>query len=431
MANLTDHTYNDLLVDNQLTIAKVLAMVVLGLGSFFLGLAPLKMTKWWRKKSFSPSIDGNHHHHHHHHHHQQQHHHSHPGDSASESPTVSRLLCFGGGVLLSTTLLHLQPEVREVVSRLQHAELLPETENLGDLLFCAGFFMVFIVDELAHTVLDWFYASGRRAHCADENVLRQSMSLDQRSRSVSSQFEPASLSGCNDQENEAQKEESSSRDRQERYRQHHHDNPFSMQLQSSDHNVEKQQQLQVGLETGSCENDDHSLRGLFTVLALSFHEIFEGMAIGLEERLDHVWYLFLAVATHKLVIAFCIGLELAWSGTRRFMLIVYVATFAVVTPIGIAFGMAIMHFGGTVDSKHGSPGPVAAVLQGLAAGTLLYVVFFEVLARHKQSGCSHLLFIMFGFGVLLVLQMLSEYLQKSDNFFIIMTVRETNEKIDH
>jgi zinc transporter 1/2/3 len=53
---------------------------------------------------------------------------------------------------------------------------------------------------------------------------------------------------------------------------------------------------------------------------------------------------------------------------------------------------------------------VAVILQGLAAGTLLYVVFFEVLARHKQSGFLHLLSIMLGFCSLLILQTMSEYL---------------------
>lgn len=51
------------------------------------------------------------------------------------------------------------------------------------------------------------------------------------------------------------------------------------------------------------------------------------------------------------------------------------------------------------------------VLQAMAAGTLLYVVFFEVLAREKSnvhSGVWQLLAILSGFVVMCILQVSSE-----------------------
>ena len=47
----------------------------------------------------------------------------------------------------------------------------------------------------------------------------------------------------------------------------------------------------------SCQNDaspytKSSLRDFFTVLALSFHAVFEGLAIGLETESKDVWLLF-------------------------------------------------------------------------------------------------------------------------------------------
>ena len=47
----------------------------------------------------------------------------------------------------------------------------------------------------------------------------------------------------------------------------------------------------------SCCNDEHehsksSLRDFFVVLALTFHAILEGIAVGLEEDLNDVWLLF-------------------------------------------------------------------------------------------------------------------------------------------
>lgn len=51
---------------------------------------------------------------------------------------ISCLLCFGGGVLLSTSLVHMLPEAREK---------LPE---YAELLVCVGFFIVYLVDEIVH-----------------------------------------------------------------------------------------------------------------------------------------------------------------------------------------------------------------------------------------------------------------------------------------
>jgi zinc transporter 1/2/3 len=50
------------------------------------------------------------------------------------------------------------------------------------------------------------------------------------------------------------------------------------------------------------------------------------------------------------------------------------------------------------------------VLQGMAAGTLLYVVFFEVLARERgnhHSGVWQLFAILLGFAVMFCLQILT------------------------
>ena len=44
-----------------------------------------------------------------------------------------------------------------------------------------------------------------------------------------------------------------------------------------------------------CQNDANtksSLRDFFTVLALSFHAVFEGLAVGLEKESEDVWLLF-------------------------------------------------------------------------------------------------------------------------------------------
>jgi len=78
----------------------------------------------------------------------------------------------------------------------------------------------------------------------------------------------------------------------------------------------------------------NSLSALIAVLALSFHAVFEGLAVGLESSATDVWYLMGAVAAHKFVIAFCVGVELLVAKTDIVLLILSVGIFALVTPLG-------------------------------------------------------------------------------------------------
>lgn len=137
-----------------------------------------------------------------------------------------------------------------------------------------------------------------------------------------------------------------------------------------------------------------SIRGLLIVLALSIHELFEGLAVGLESESSLVWLMFGAVSAHKLVIAFCIGMELVVTGTTFLLSVIYVFTFAVVSPLGIGIGIAITGDGGNQTEV------AAVILQGLASGTLLYVVFFEVLQSERKSGLRQCLSVVFGYALM-------------------------------
>ena len=58
-----------------------------------------------------------------------------------------------------------------------------------------------------------------------------------------------------------------------------------------------------------------SLRGFLVILALSLHAVFEGVALGIAHHESSVWYLFFAIASHKFVISFCVGMQFINSGT--------------------------------------------------------------------------------------------------------------------
>lgn len=122
-----------------------------------------------------------------------------------------------------------------------------------------------------------------------------------------------------------------------------------------------------------------TLAGIIGMLtALSIHSFLEGLAIGIQISTARVMILFTAVMSHKLVVAFCLGVELSASHGSKFkhhFLAIFV--FSAGSVVGILVGMGIVDLSSVSDSK------LLPILQGIAAGTLLYVTLCEVLPREK------------------------------------------------
>merc|ERR1712027_127804 len=78
-----------------------------------------------------------------------------PDKSSSpwRSVITSMLLCFGGGVLLATSLVHLLPEIAESLEVLETG-----VEPLAEILLCCGFFLVYFVEDI---VMTDFKSNGR------------------------------------------------------------------------------------------------------------------------------------------------------------------------------------------------------------------------------------------------------------------------------
>ncbi|GLV32279.1 Zinc/iron regulated transporter-related protein 89B [Carabus blaptoides fortunei] len=252
---------------------------------------------------------------------------------------ITMLLAMGGGVLLCTTFLHLLPEVTENIQSLQESGELPELPfHLAELLMCVGFFTMYLVEEIVHRYIH----KAHRKSVAEE-VLRRTVSIRRKTISGSlstTELTPATLEDP-------------------RY--------------SNSHMHAGHSHIMIDDSTVT------SLRGLLVVLALSIHELFEGLAVGLESSSGTVWYMFGAVSCHKLVIAFCIGVELISNGTKTVLIVVSSANIEV----------------------------SSVFLQGLASGTLLYVVFFEILQKERTEGLQQYLSILVGFLIMFGLTFIS------------------------
>lgn len=334
-------------------LAKVISMIVLSLGTLILGLLPIWIIRRMKAKSGSHEM------------------------SPGIRNVLSGMLCFGGGVLMATALTHLLPELHEGIAELQADGTIKSSLPIAEITFSAGFFLVYLIEELVHLVIH------QRSHRKKADVsIHQSVGI-----TVVQPIQPDKLEdgdSCNEKT----------------ICQSNCDDLSTPSTNSgSDQAIVDNISITSKKRTASVvhHHDHHhhvmadtnrtlpSVQGLLIIIGLSLHEILEGVAIGLEETEGDVWSLFAAVATHKFVITFCVGLDMASNGVKPSLQICYMIILSLVSSIGIGVGMAL--------SNGTSAGLVltSLILQGLAGGTLIYVAFFEVLERERTKPSNKLM----------------------------------------
>jgi len=301
-----------------IVVAKVMSMLGLGLVTWILGLLPLVgVRRGWISES----------------------------ESTQTTFMVNFFSCltsFGGGVILTSCLTHMLPDVNEVLAEALENKTFPNSGlPVGEILVLAGFFMIYMLEEVVHLVL---VKTGHIKPDGDEPTQKSKV---------------ASGHG------------------------HSHD---AVDVHSE----------------GKEEGIQAMARGFLVVLALSIHDLFEGVALGVARRESSVWFLLLAFASHKWVIAGTLGLKWARSALRPLVAVVYMSVFCFVSPIGVGVGMAL-----TSPEQEGELTTTALiVLQGLATGSLLYVVFFEILEKERQKpvpGILQVLFMSMGYLFMVLL----------------------------
>jgi len=296
--------------------AKIVAMVLTGIIPIILGLIPWKAGKHVNRSNRWHQI------------------------------IISFLLCFGGGVLIGLSLLHMLPEVRESLE-----VQFPEEEQLAETFLCVGFFLIYLIEELVHTVCGQGHGHGH-SHETTETIGKADETV-----ATTTALEAA----ANDDDQAPLNEEEEKR-------------------------------------------TNSAIRDFLTCLALSLHAVFEGLAVGLENTKAGVWTLYAGVAMHKYILSFCVGLELFTGKQNKFIVnFGYLFLYAIMSPVGIAIGITV-----TEVLEHDSTAfsTITGVLEALAAGTLVYVAVFEVLQREKAKkkvpGLLQFIAVIAGFTVILL-----------------------------
>eukprot|EP01018_Ginkgo_biloba_P003679 Gb_40082 [translate_table: standard] len=129
---------------------------------------------------------------------------------------------------------------------------------------------------------------------------------------------------------------------------------------------------------GSLINTTSVGDSILLILALLFHSVFEGIAIGVAESKGYTWRVLWTVCLHKIFAAIAMGIALLRMIPNRPFLscAAYAFAFAISSPIGVGIGIII-------DATTEGPVPdwMYAISMSIACGVFVYVAINHLLAK--------------------------------------------------
>ncbi|KAK8705926.1 hypothetical protein V6N13_049511 [Hibiscus sabdariffa] len=114
------------------------------------------------------------------------------------------------------------------------------------------------------------------------------------------------------------------------------------------------------------------------IIALCFHSVFEGIAIGVAETEADAWKALWTISLHKIFAAIAMGIALLRMIPDRplFSCIAYAFAFAISSPVGIAIGIVI-----DATTQGAVADWIFAISMGLACGVFIYVSINHLLSK--------------------------------------------------
>ena len=140
----------------------------------------------------------------------------------------------------------------------------------------------------------------------------------------------------------------------------------------------------------------HQVMSISTFIGLSLHSLMTGLALGAGlSRSGSAPIIFLAIVGHKSIAAFSLATVFRLSALSSRRSLVYLAVFAVITPIGALLSLPMMS---VLTEVH------LTIPNSLAAGSFIYVATMDLLpeAFHDQNRRVRT-FIFLSIGILLML----------------------------
>ncbi|CAB4278187.1 unnamed protein product [Prunus armeniaca] len=117
---------------------------------------------------------------------------------------------------------------------------------------------------------------------------------------------------------------------------------------------------------------------ILLIVALCFHSVFEGIAIGVADTKADAWKALWTISLHKVFAAIAMGIALLRMMPNRPFLscAVYAFAFAISSPIGVAIGILI-----DATTQGAVADWIFAISMGIACGVFIYVAVNHLLAK--------------------------------------------------
>lgn len=117
---------------------------------------------------------------------------------------------------------------------------------------------------------------------------------------------------------------------------------------------------------------------ILLIVALCFHSVFEGIAIGVAETKADAWKALWTISLHKIFAAIAMGIALLRMMPNRPLLscVSYAFAFAISSPIGVAIGIII-----DATTQGAVADWIFAISMGLACGVFVYVSINHLLSK--------------------------------------------------
>jgi len=132
-------------------------------------------------------------------------------------------------------------------------------------------------------------------------------------------------------------------------------------------------------------SNQNSLLPFILALLFSVHSFIAGLALGLQRSMSGSIAVLVAIVAHKVVEALVVGVNFSKEKVPTKTAYPVIATYALMTPLGIVVGMVIVSSTGAESS---SGFAVQGLLQGVAAGSFLYLCMHEIAHVKDVAGRS-------------------------------------------
>ncbi|XP_075418573.1 zinc transporter ZIP1 isoform X6 [Tenrec ecaudatus] len=249
--------------------------------------------------------------------------------STSRQKALSLVSCFAGGVFLATCLLDLLPDYLAAIDEALGALHVTLQFPLQEFILAMGFFLVLVMEQIT---LAYKEQSGPLPREETRALL-------------------GTASGG---------------------LQHWHDGPGVPQASGA-------------AAAAAAAAAPSALRACVLVFSLALHSVFEGLAVGLQRDRARAMELGLALLLHKGILAVSLSLRLLQSHLRAQVVAGCGILFSCMTPLGIGLGAALAESAGPLHQL------AQSVLEGMAAGTFLYITFLEILPQELATSDQRIL----------------------------------------